>query len=60
MPRKQGGKRKQSSFLDYETIRASTVANRDYVNEVREKIAALKNVDFEGLMHGNVGSIRFE
>lgn len=50
MPRKQGEKRKKSSFLDYETIKASTVANRDYVNEVREKIASLKDVDFERLM----------
>ena len=50
MPRKQGEKRKKSSFLDYEAIKASTVANRDYVNEVRGKIAALKDVDFERLM----------
>ena len=50
MPRKQGEKRKKSSFLDYETIKTSTVANKDYVNEVREKIAALKDVDFERIM----------
>ena len=50
MPRKQGEKRKKSSFLDYETIKAITVTNRNYVNEVREKIASLKGVDFERLM----------
>ena len=50
MPRNQGEKRKKSSFLDYETIKASAVANRDYVNEIKGKIVALKDVDFECLM----------
>ena len=50
MPRNQGEKRKKSSFLDYETIKASAVANRDYINEIKGKIAALKDVDFERLM----------
>ena len=48
MPRNQG--EKKSSLLDYETMKASAVVNRDYLNEVKGKIAALKDVDFERLV----------
>jgi hypothetical protein len=50
MSGKKGKKRKPAPLLDYLAIKASTTANRGYINEVREKISALNNVDFERLL----------
>jgi hypothetical protein len=50
MSGKKGEKRKPAPLLDYLAIKASTTANRGYINEVREKISALNNVDFERLL----------
>ena len=50
MSEKKGGKRKPARLLNYLAIKASTTANRGYINEVREKISALNNVDFERLL----------
>ena len=50
MSEKKGKKRKTAPLLDYLAIKASTTAKRGYINEVREKISALNNVDFERLL----------
>lgn len=50
MSNKQGRKRKPTPLLDYEVIKAKAAANNSYLGEVRERIAAVNDVDLQRLL----------